>query len=461
VQANVQALTQARRQVVGSEAELPARAALGRVQAPLVPDGQEVQCEEGNRAVARAVAQVLNLYPSVVAAYPITPQTAIVEYLAQMMADGKLAAEGVTPESEHGAGGALMGAARDRVLAFTASSSQGLALMSEILHSIAGMRMGNVVISNVVRSLNAPLDVENDHSDLYKVILDAGFLVFMTRDVQEAYDFHLMVWLVSLYAEYRHLKRPLGGEALEMRPDRTVMMPAVVGTEGFEVSHAPERYLALNDDQVAALYADPAFRYIADFVFTPNESVMGALQLSNARMDTDYQRHLAMDLAYRVIGRVFAKFAEHTGRRYDFVRAWNADVAQTLFVVAGAANGTFEEVAREFKAKGLEVGILHPNVLRPFPKREWAELMRGRRIFVYDRDDTFGAVGGRLYEELAAVSNEYDLATSGTRLYSRIYGLGGRTPSLALVRDEIIKALRMEQGEIALARDKQYVGASI
>jgi pyruvate ferredoxin oxidoreductase alpha subunit len=106
--------------------------------------------------VARAVAQVLNRFPSVVAAYPITPQTAIVEYLAQMIADGDLSAERVTPDSEHGAGGAIMGAARDRVLAFTASSPQGLALMCEILHTIAGMRMGNVVISNVVRSLNAP-----------------------------------------------------------------------------------------------------------------------------------------------------------------------------------------------------------------------------------------------------------------------------------------------------------------
>lgn len=203
VRANVNALRQAREQVLGEAPGLPARAALGRVAPNDPPAGQEVQCEEGNRAIARAAAQVLNQFPSVVAAYPITPQTAIVEYLAQMIADGDLTAESVTPESEHGAAGALMGAARDRVLAFTASSSQGLALMAEILHTIGGMRMGNVVISNVVRSLNAPLDVENDHSDLYKVALDAGYLVFMTRDVQQAYDFHLMAWLIGLYAEYR------------------------------------------------------------------------------------------------------------------------------------------------------------------------------------------------------------------------------------------------------------------
>jgi pyruvate ferredoxin oxidoreductase alpha subunit len=461
VKANVQALETARKLVVGGGVALPARAALGRVETAILPAGQEVYCEEGNRAVARAVAQVLNRFPSVVAAYPITPQTAIVEYLAQMIADGDLSAESVTPESEHGAGGAIMGAARDRVLAFTASSSQGLALMCEILHTIAGMRMGNVVISNVVRSLNAPLDVENDHSDLYKVILDAGFLVFMARDVQEGYDLHLMSWLVSLYAEYRRVKVPGRGEALEMRPDRAVMLPAVVATEGFEVSHAPERYLALTDEQVGKLYADPFFKYVEDFVFTPNESIMGALQLSNARMDTDYQRHVAMELAYQVIGEVFKKFEAYTGRRYGFLTAWNAEKSQSLFVVAGAANGTFEEVAREFKNKGIDVGVVHPNVLRPFPKREWAELMRGRQLFVYDRDDTFGAVGGRLYEELAGVVNEYDLAATGTRLYSRIYGLGGRTPSLALVRDEIVKALRMQQGEITLARDKQYVGANI
>ena len=466
VAANVDALLRAKDQVVGGAADLPARAALGRVQPFALPAGQEILCEEGNRAVARAMAQVLNQFPSVVAAYPITPQTAIVENLAQMIADGELSAESVTPESEHGAGGAIMGAARDRVLAFTASSSQGLALMSEILHTIAGLRMGNVVISNVVRSLNSPLDVENDHSDLYKIGLDAGYLVFMTRDVQEAYDFHLMSYLVSLYAEYR--PAPLLGtdgrvrrDALEMVPDRAVMMPAMVASEGFEVSHAPERYLALSDEQARRLYADPCFDYVRRFVFTPNDSIMGALQLSNSRMDTDYQRHTAMAFALEVLGRVFAKFEEYTGRKYGFFHEWNAAAAKTVFVVAGAAYGTFEEVAREFKRRGIEIGLIHPNVLRPFPKQAWAAALRGKHVFVFDRDDPFGAVGGRLYTELAGVANEYDLAATGTRLYSRIYGLGGRTPSLAMARDEMLKALREQEGQQALSREKSYVGVNI
>jgi pyruvate/2-oxoacid:ferredoxin oxidoreductase alpha subunit len=196
------------------------------------------------------------------------------------------------------------------------------------------------------------------------------------------------------------------------------------------------------------------------YVFTPNESIMGALQLSNARMDTDYQRHVAMALALEVCERVFDKFAAATGRRYGAVQAWN-ERAPTLFVVAGAAHGTFEEVAREFASIGVEVGVLHPNLLRPFPKAEWAKLIAGKHVFVYDRDDPFGAVGGRLYTELAGVANEYDLAASGTRLYSRIYGLGGRTPSLALARDEMLKALREQKGEIHLAREKAYVGVNL
>jgi pyruvate ferredoxin oxidoreductase alpha subunit len=465
VKANLNALRLARQQVIGDAPNLPARAALGRIEKFILPAGQEILCEEGNRAVARAVAQVLNQFPSVVAAYPITPQTAIVEYLAQMIADGEVSAESVTPESEHGAGGAIMGAARDRVLAFTASSSQGLALMSEILHTIAGMRMGNVVISNVVRSLNAPLDVENDHTDLYKIALDAGFVVLIGRDVQQAYDFHLISWLIGLYAEYR--KAPLLGldgrvhrDALEMVPDRTVMLPVIVASEGFEVSHAPERYLALSNEQAQQLYADPFFDYIRSFVFTPNESIMGALQLSNARMDTDYQRHQAMDLALEVIEQVFDKFAECSGRHYGPVQAFNPQ-AKTLFVVAGAANGTFEEVAREFAKNGMDVGVAHPNLLRPFPKAAWAKLIEGKHVFVYDRDDPFGAVGGRLYTELAGVQNEFDLAASGTRLYSRIYGMGGRTPSLAMAREEIVKALREQSGELALAREKVYVGVNL
>ena len=466
VVANLEALKRARDQVVGATDDLPARAALGSVESFTIPAGQLVLCEEGNRAISRAVAQVLNQFPSVVAAYPITPQTAIVEYLAQMMADGQLSSEGVIPESEHGAGGAIMGAARDRVLAFTASSSQGLALMSEILHTMAGLRMGNVVISNVVRSLNSPLDVENDHSDLYKVGLDAGFLVFMTRDVQEAYDFHLMSYLASLYAEYRPVRRlaadgRIDRTAVQMVPDRAVMMPAMVASEGFEVSHAPERYLALTDEQARTLYADPFFEYVRTYVFTPNDSIMGALQLSDARMDTDYQRHKAMALAREVLKQVFAKFEQYTGRRYGFLHSWNVERARTVFVVAGAAYGTFEEVAREYQRKGIEVCTMHPNVLRPFPKQEWAAALRGKHVFVFDRDDPFGAVGGRLATELAGVANEYDLAASGTRVYSRIYGLGGRTPSLAMARDEIAKALREQAGELALSREKCYVGANI
>ncbi|RKZ38085.1 MAG: hypothetical protein DRQ37_00155 [Gammaproteobacteria bacterium] len=461
--ANIEVFNRAQQQVLGESNALVQSEALGNVEEMEIPQDQRVMFEDGNHAISRAMALVLNQFPSVVAAYPITPQTPIVESLAQMIADGTLDAESVTPESEHGAGGAVLGAARDRVLTFTATSSQGFALMSEVVHSIAGLRMGNVVISNVLRSLNSPLDVENDHSDLNKVGLDAGFLVYMTRDVQQAFDFHLLAYLVSLYAEYRPAKEGADTDEnprLEMVPDRAVMLPAIVASEGFEVSHAPERYLAASEELAAKLYADPFFDYVRTYVDTPNWGVVGTLQLSNSRHDTDYQRHLAMNLAAEVMETVFDKFAEYTGRRHQMVHAFNAE-AETLFVVPGAANGTFEEVARELHKSGIEVGVLHPNVLRPFPKNRWSELLRGKRVFVYDRDDPFGAVGGRLYTELAGVANEYQLAETGTRLYPRIFGLGGRTPRLSDVRDEILKALKNERGELELPVEKQYVGVSI
>ena len=185
---------------------------------------------------------------------------------------------------------------------------------------------------------------------------------------------------------------------------------------------------------------------------------MGALQLSNARLETDYQRHVAMQLALEVIERVFAKFAVLTGRRYHLLESYNVDHTGIVFVVAGAANGTFEEVARQLHRQGTEVGVVHPSVLRPFPKKAWLPILKGKRVFVYDRDDPFGACGGRLYSELAGVVNEYGLAEGGTRLYSRIYGLGGRTPTLTLVRDEMVKALRDTAGELTLMPEKQYVG---
>ncbi|MCC6750053.1 MAG: 2-oxoacid:acceptor oxidoreductase family protein [Deltaproteobacteria bacterium] len=461
VDTNLEVLEAARTSVQAEPGQRARTLGLGAIQPLVVPPGQTALFEDGNRAIARAVAAVLNLYPSVVAAYPITPQTQIAEHLAQMIADGTLSAEGVTPESEHGAGGAVMGAARDRVLAFTATCSQGFALMSEVVHSIAGLRMGNVVISNVLRSLNSPLDVENDHSDLNKVGLDAGFVVLMTRDVQQGADFHLLAYLIGMYAEYRRVEQNGHGGQLELVPDRSVMLPVIVASEGFEVSHAPERYFALSEEQVRRFYEDPAFAYVRTFVDTPNRSIMGALQLSNARMDTDYQRHLAMERALEVIPRVFEKFAELSGRRYGFVHAYNLEASQVVFVVAGAANGTFEEVAREFARAGIQVAVVHPNVLRPFPRDAWAEVLRGRKVFVYDRDDPFGATGGRLYTDLAGVVNELGLAESGTRLYSRIHGLGGRTPTLSQVRDELLRALRDEAGELELRRGKEYVEVNL
>ncbi len=455
---NIDALMQAQKLVRGEKKHARAGNALGQTTVSELPEGQTLLCEDGNRAISRAVSSVLNMFPSVVAAYPITPQTQIVEYLAQMIADGTLSAEGVTPESEHGAGGAVMGAARDRVLAFTATCSQGFALMSEIIHCVSGMRMGNVVISNVMRSLNSPLDVENDHGDLYKIGLDAGFIVFVTRDVQQAYDFHLMAYLVGMYAEYKNHAEG----TLEMIPDRSVMLPVIVASEGFEVSHGPERYFLADDELVKKFYSDPAFQYIKTFVDSSNQSIMGALQLSNARFDTDYQRHLAMKLAYKeVIKNVFIKFSEYTGRAYDFIDAYNTDESEVIFVVAGAANGTFEEVAREFKKKGINVGVTHPNVLRPFPKKEWADMLKGKKVFVYDRDDPFGSVGGRLYTELSGVVNEFGIAQTGTKLFSRIYGLGGRTPSLSFVCNEITKALKNQRDEIKLSQEKQYAGVNI
>lgn len=458
VSANINALTKAQALVRGEKSYTRAKNALGKTSVPLVPAEQKLLCEDGNRAISRGVTQVLNLFPSVVAAYPITPQTQIVEYLAQMMADGTLSSEGVTPESEHGAGGAVMGAARDRVLAFTATCSQGFALMSEIVHCLSGMRMGNIVISNVMRSLNSPLDVENDHSDLYKIGLDAGFIILVSRDVQQAYDFHLMSYLIGMYAEYRERE---GGEK-EMVPDRSVMLPVIVASEGFEVSHGPERYLLLADSLVEKFYNDPEFQYVKTFVHSANQSVMGALQLSNARFDTDYQRHLAMRLAYReVLKKVFKKFEAYTGRRHDFIHAFNVQESDIVFVVAGAANGTFEEVARQFKERGVNVGVAHPNVFRPFPKKEWADLLRGKTVIVYDRDDAYGSVGGRLYTELSGVANEFGLAQTGTKLYSRIYGLGGRTPKLSFVSDEMKKVLRSKKEGLKISLEKQYAGVRI
>ena len=458
--ANMDVFLKAQQQVVKETATALRPGSLGPVEVGTVPRGQRIAFEDGNQAIARAAALVLNQFPSVVAAYPITPQTPIVERLAQMVAEGELSSESVTPESEHGAGGAVLGAARDRVLTFTATSSQGFALMSEVVHSIAGLRMGNVLISNVLRSLNSPLDVENDHSDLYKVGLDAGYIVIMTQDVQQAFDFHLMAYLVSMYAEYREIDDG-ADKALEMVPDRTVMLPMIIASEGFEVSHAPERYLAVEPALAQALYDDPFFDYIRTFVETPNRSIMGTLQLSDSRHDTDYQRHQAMGLTLDVLEQVFEKFERYTGRRYSLLRSFNLDPSEIAFVVAGAANGTFEQAARELQRNGINVAIVHPNVLRPFPKAAWAKVLKGRQVYVYDRDDPFGAVGGRLYTELAGVVNEFNLAGSGTRLYARIYGLGGRTPSVSIVRDEILKALRCQAGELELLPEKQYVGVSL
>jgi pyruvate ferredoxin oxidoreductase alpha subunit len=367
---------------------------------------QKTVATTGNIMVAEAMRQCA---PDVVAAYPITPQTTIVEEFAKYVAQGRVHTEYVTVESEHSALSACVGASAAGARVMTATSSQGLAYMWEQLHIASGLRCP-IVMANANRALAAPINIHCDHSDIMGA-RDTGWVIYFAETAQEAYDNTLMSVRVAEH------------------PD--VMLPVMTTLDGFITTHTIDRAQLLSDEDAAKFVG----------TYTPEDALLDTdnptshgnfASLGGTYFEFKKAQRNAIDRSMEVIKNVGAEFAELSGRPFDVVEGWGMEDAEYVIIALGSTAGNCRHVARELRAKGVKAGVLKIRVFRPFPFTEVAEAIKGvKAVAVLDRAESFGAEGGPVFLEVRSAL--YDMETRPL-VINYIYGLGGADVKLELIQ---------------------------
>ncbi len=362
----------------------------------------------GNEAIALAIRQV---NPDVVAAYPITPQTDIVQYVAQFVADGQVDAEFLGVESEHSAMSACIGACAAGARTVTATSSQGLAYMWETLHIASGMRLP-IVMAVVNRALSSPLNIHCDHSDSMGA-RDTGWIQIYSSNVQEAYDNFI--------------------QAIKVAEDPEVMLPVMVCMDGFLVSHSLENLQIIPDEEISSFLIST--RDQSGLLFQP--VTFGAMDLQDYYFEHRRQIIAAMETAKGVLLRTGKSFKDLTGRAYGLLSGYRIDDAEIAVVVIGSLSGSVQVVIDELRSEGIKAGMVNLRVFRPFPVREVASaLSRCRAVAVLDRSDSLSTGGGPLFIDVRSALYAGPESRGAERpvIVNYVYGLGGRLVSLDDIR---------------------------
>jgi len=350
----------------------------------------------GDGAVAYAVKQC-NV--DVVAAYPITPQTLIVEEFSEYVHNGEVHTEFVCVESEHSAMSACIGASLTGARVFTATASQGLALMHEMLYIASTLRCP-IVMGVVNRTLSAPINIHCDHSDMMGS-RDCGWIQIFVENAQEAYD-----WVI---------------QAFRIAEDPDVLLPVAVNLDGFILSHSLEGVRVLDDEEVEKFVSTrkPVLTIDPDKPIT-----VGAICFTDFYFETKRQHVEAMDNSPKTISKVNDEFAELTGRRYGFVDTYEMEDAEAAIICLGSTAGTAMAVAKSMRAKGKKVGVIKPWVYRPFPTEQIIKAVENlKALAVLDRACSVGAPYGPLCSDVIAALYREGIKLN---LFNVIYGLGGR-----------------------------------
>jgi len=353
----------------------------------------------GNEAMAEAMRQI---NPDVVAAYPITPATEVVQLFSKFVHDGVVDTEFVPVESEHSACSACVGASAAGARVMTSTASQGLALMHEILFIAAGLRLP-IVICLVNRSLSSPINIHCDHSDTL-ASRDSGWLQIYTENAQEAYDTTIQLVKIA----------------------ETVLLPGIVSTDAFIISHGMERVELVDDKEVPAFLGERKLNY--SLLDTDAPITLGPLDLQDYFFEHKRSEIDAMDRVLPVIEKVQKEFGDKFGRYYPVVDEYKMDDAEVAILVMGSTGGTAKVAVERLREKGKKVGLIRCRVYRPFPKEAMcAALSKARVIGIMDRADTLSTLGGHLYNDARSIL--YD-AEVRPLLKNYIYGLGGRDISI-------------------------------
>lgn len=365
----------------------------------------------GHKAVAEAMRQI---EPDVVAVYPITPQSEIAEYYAEYVHDGLVHTELIPVESEHSALSACIGAAAAGGRVMTATSSQGLALMVEVLYIAAGLRLP-IVMALANRSLSAPINIHCDHSDAY-LARDSGAVQIFAESAQEAYDYTLM--------------------AQRLAEDMRVRLPVIVNLDGFTLTHSVQVVDVLADEVARKFVGE--FKPVYPLLDVGRPVTWGPFAMPDYYFELKRAQQAAMEAVPPVFLEVQREFSQTSGRSYrGFFEAYRLEDAEYVMVLLGSTAGTAKVAVDELRARGIKVGLLKPWLWRPFPAAEVAAaLSHAKVVAVLDRAFSFGVMGA-LYEDVATAL--YPL-TRRPVLVNYIYGLGGRdtaVPDLVKVFQEL------------------------
>lgn len=350
--------------------------------------------KEVSIAVADAVAQCK---VDVIAAYPITPQTHIVEHLAELVNNGELDAEYIPVESEHAALSACIGAAAAGARTFTSTSAQGLLFMYENLFIASAFRLPIVmVIAN--RSISAPISIWNDHSDVM-TMRDAGWIQTFAENGQEAVDL--------IYHAYRVAEKAL--------------LPVAVNLDGFIVTHVVEPVELLEDELVDKYLPPLKMKYKLD----PKKPIsMGAIGVPEIYTEAKKAQDEALKASYKIVVQAWREFEKLTGRRYNPVETYQMEDAEVAMVIMGSLAETAMNAVDNLRKKGKKVGLVRIRLWRPFPTKDFLKAIgKVKALCVFDRAVSHGATGGPVGIEVRSALYQ---SNKRPKVLNIIGGLGGR-----------------------------------
>jgi pyruvate ferredoxin oxidoreductase alpha subunit len=390
-----------------------------------------IAARTGNEAMAEAMRQI---NPDVCAAYPITPATEIMQIFAGFVNDGKVKTNLITVESEHSAMSACVGSAASGARTMTATSSQGLAYMHEILFIAAGIRLP-IVLAEVNRNISAPINIHCDHSDTMAE-RDSGWIQLFSENPQEAYDAMIM--------------------APRIAEHKDVSLPIMVTTDGFIISHGMERIELYPDAEVQKFVGEYKAPY--NVLDVDHPITVGSIVLQDYTFEFKKAQHEAMKNAKRVILEVGREFAKTFGKEYGLIEAYKCDDADYITISLGSTAGTTKTAVEELRAEGIKAGLIKIRSFRPFPAEEIAAILsKAKAVAVLDRSESMSNQAGPVATEVK--NGLYD-AGMKVPLASYIYGLGGREIFIEDIKD-VYKELKNIADGKSKPEQAKYIGLKV
>ncbi|MEE9418415.1 MAG: transketolase C-terminal domain-containing protein [Desulfatiglandaceae bacterium] len=386
-----------------------------------------IRVVEGSEAVAFAIKACR---PQVLSSYPISPQTHIVERLAKMVADGDLEAEYIRVESEFSAASVLSGSSAAGGRSYTASSSQGLLLMTEVLYASVGMRLP-FVITGVNRVVSAPISIQVDQQDTVS-LRDSGVIQLYVESCQEAYDTHIA--------------------AFKIAEDQKILLPVMVCMDGWILTHSYERISFMEQEEVDHFL--PPFQPV-NYLDVKDPKSWGSYSDEDMLMEFRYSIQEAMQYGKQRIKEVFSELAQITGRDHDgLIEAYRTDGAEVILVAMGSLAGTAKDAVDELRSEGKKVGLVKIRCYRPFPHEDIWDAIKGAKVVaVMEANFSLGSEGAVGMDLKSRLCGKADAPL----VIDFIAGLGGREVNKKTIGEIVKKAEEVLSSGLPL-EESQWVG---